>query len=281
MEIRTLDYRSEQAGEEFVDSLHRTGFAVLRNHTVSRDLLDGLYRDWAAFFASDEKYEYLCDLESAGGDRAGFIPQQVSETAIGHTEKDLKEFFHVVTGGPIPPRCEDHIRQYQELGLAFGAVLLGWMQQHAPTDVTADLSEPLPDMLCPDASLLRILHYPPLAGSERDNARRAAAHEDINLLTILPVSDQPGLQVRDNAGNWVDVAGIEGDLVINTGDMMQEATAKFFPSTTHRVVNPGGNIDNVSRISIPFFLTARLDVVLSARYTSGSYLDERLNLIQS
>ena len=61
--------------------------------------------------------------------------------------------------------------------------------------------------------------------------------------------------------------------------MMREATGNYYPSTTHRVVNPGGNVDNVSRISIPFFLTARLDVILSPSYTAGSYLDERLNLI--
>ena len=134
-------------------------------------------------------------------------------------------------------------------------------------------------MLCPDASVLRILHYPPLAGTESGDAQRAAAHEDINLITILPVSDQAGLQVKDNVGNWIDVAGIAGDLVINTGDMMREATGDYFPSTTHRVVNPGGDVENVSRISIPYFLTARLDVALSSRYTAGSYLEERLQLI--
>ena len=136
-----------------------------------------------------------------------------------------------------------------------------------------------PQMLGDAASLLRILHYPPLTGDEEENAVRAAAHEDINMITLLPVAEQPGLQVRDTDGTWIDVASIPGELVVNSGDMLREITAGYFPSTTHRVLNPGDNIANESRISIPFFLTPRFEIRLSEKYTSGSYLEERLKLI--
>ena len=279
MNIRTIDYKSPAAGQEFARSLHDTGFAMLRNHPVPGDLLDRLYDNWRTVFASDVKYRYHFDPDSEGGARAGFFPQQVSETAVGHPERDLKEFFHVVTDGPLPPECAGSTTEYQETALGLGISLLESLQQYTPASVTKALSEPLHEMLCLEASVLRILHYPPLQGSENPAAVRAAAHEDINLLTILPVSDQPGLQVKDTAGNWIDVAGNEGDLVINCGDMMSEATGGHYPSTPHRVLNPGGNIANVARISIPFFLTPRLDVVLSERYTAGDYLDERLRII--
>ena len=134
-------------------------------------------------------------------------------------------------------------------------------------------------MLSRDETLLRVLHYPPLDGSESPDALRAAAHEDINLITLLPVSNQAGLQVQDTANNWIDVSNVSGDIIVNSGDMLQEASGGYYPSTTHRVDNPGGRIENVSRISMPFFLTARPDVVLSERYTAGSYLEERLRLI--
>jgi isopenicillin N synthase-like dioxygenase len=137
----------------------------------------------------------------------------------------------------------------------------------------------LDKILSIDASLLRILHYPALNGDEELGAMRAAAHEDVNLLTILPVSEQPGLQVRDKAGHWHEVVGNVGDLIINSGDMLQEATGGFFPSTPHQVVNPEKNHDNVSRLSIPYFLTPRLDVRLSAQYTAGEFLAERLALL--
>lgn len=126
------------------------------------------------------------------------------------------------------------------------------------------------------ATLLRVLHYPPLTGEEEPGAIRAAAHEDINLLTILPAANEPGLQVKGTHGEWLDVPSDFGTLIINIGDMLQEASQGYFPSTTHRVINPtGGRRDN-SRISIPLFLHPNPDVVLSEKYTAGGYLEERL-----
>jgi len=65
-------------------------------------------------------------------------------------------------------------------------------------------------------------------------------------------------------------------LIVNIGDMLQEASGGYFPSTTHRVVNPDGADMTKSRISLPLFLHPRPDVVLSERHTAGSYLQERL-----
>ncbi len=279
MNIRTIDYESPDAGRHFVRSLHETGFAVLKNHPISGALLENIYGGWDRFFNSDEKQEFRFDPDNYDGTQQGYYPPQVSETAVGHSTRDLKEFFHVVPGERIPPALENEILDYRESTFELGAKLVDWIQHFTPADVTANLSEPFTDMLCSKASLLRVLHYPPLTGSENANAVRAAAHEDINLITILPVAEQPGLQVKDNEGNWIDVASVRGELVVNSGDMLLEATAGYFPSTMHRVINPTGDAANVSRISIPFFLTPRLEVVLSDRYTSGSYLEERLRLI--
>lgn len=281
MGIRTVDLQQADAGEEFVRSLHETGFAVLRNHPVARTTLDSIYRGWAAFFNSDEKLEFLYDPENRDGTQQGYHPVEVSETAVGHTVKDIKEYFHVVPGCRVPPALEQEIFDYRQAAFEIGRQLSDWLQQYSPPEITAKISEPFNEILSSDASLLRLLHYPPLTGAEEPGAVRAAAHEDINVLTILPVAEQPGLQVKDKAGNWVDVASIRGELVVNSGDMLKEMTDGYFPSTTHRVLNPSDNdnIDNVSRISVPFFLTARPDVVLSERYTSGSYLKERLSII--
>jgi isopenicillin N synthase-like dioxygenase len=277
--VQTIDCLSESAGQELTVSLHDTGFAVLRNHPIPNALLDSLYVKWMAFFKGDEKDRFRTDPDTNGGTQAGYFPPTVSETAVGHSTKDLKEFFHAVPGSPMPSGCADDTLQYHESAYRLGSHLLGLVQRHTPQDVIESLSEPLAGMLSREASLLRILHYPPLDGTENPEALRAAAHEDINLITVLPVSDQAGLQVQDTGGRWIDVSSQRGDIIINSGDMLQEASSGYFPSTTHRVDNPGAGIDNVSRISIPFFLTPRLDVVLSERYTSGSYLDERLRLI--
>jgi isopenicillin N synthase-like dioxygenase len=63
---------------------------------------------------------------------------------------------------------------------------------------------------------------------------------------------------------------------VNIGDMLQEASGGYFPSTSHRVVNPQGNDQTKSRVSLPLFLHPNPEVVLSERYTAKSYLKERL-----
>jgi isopenicillin N synthase-like dioxygenase len=281
MSIRTVDFRQPEAGQEFVRSLHETGFAVLKNHPVPAATLESIYRGWTEFFNSDEKYDFMHDPENRDGTQQGFHPLEVSETAVGHTVKDIKEYFHVVPGCRIPAKLEQEILQYRRAAFALGEQLCSWLQEFTPANVSARISQPFDAILCSHVSLLRLLHYPPLTGAEEPGAERAAAHEDINLLTILPVAEQAGLQVKDSRGDWVDVASVRGELVVNSGDMLKEMTADYFPSTTHRVVNPSndGHVQNISRISVPFFLTPRLDVVLSDRYTSGSYLQERLSLI--
>jgi isopenicillin N synthase-like dioxygenase len=125
-------------------------------------------------------------------------------------------------------------------------------------------------------TLLRILHYPPLTGDEEAGAIRAAAHEDINLLTILPAANEPGLQVQCQDGSWINVPSDFGNLIINIGDMLQEASGGYFPSTTHRVINPTGKASTKSRISLPLFLHPCSDVKLSEEHTQASYLLERL-----
>lgn len=279
MVVQTVNCQDSDAGQRLVASLHETGFAILKNHPISRALLEKLYVGWQQFFNSEEKHQFLFDPENKDGTQAGFHPSTFSETAVGHTTKDLKEYFHVVPGGQIPPALQDEILDYRQRALDFGATLLEWVRSHTPAYALRNIAEPLPGELSSKMSLLRILHYPPLTGGEQAQAVRAAPHEDINLLTLLPVALQPGLQVKGNSGEWIDLDSIRGEIIVNNGDMLKEATGGYFPSTTHRVINPRDASGNISRISIPFFLTPHSDYVLSDRYTAGSYLMERLQLI--
>ena len=126
-----------------------------------------------------------------------------------------------------------------------------------------------------------MLRYPPLAGDEPEGAMRAAAHEDINLLTVLPASNEAGLQVRDIRGNWHDVPCDFGSLAINSGDMLHLASGGYYPSTTHRVVNPSGDAARRSRLSLPLFLHPADDVVLAEGRTAFSFLQERIAELRS
>ncbi|MBY5922252.1 isopenicillin N synthase family dioxygenase [Ferrimonas balearica] len=273
MKLTAVDYRAPDAPSQFVESLRQTGFGVLKNHPIPQQLVESIYQDWQGFFDGDSKEQYHFNRET----QDGFFPATVSEVAKGHTVKDIKEYFHYYPWGQCPPEHKAQLASYYEQATSLAAELLTWVQQEGPAAVAAHYAEPLPSMIeGSDKSLLRVLHYPPLKGDETAGAIRAAAHEDINLLTILPAANAKGLQVKGRDGEWMDVPCDFGTLIVNIGDMLQEASGGYFPSTTHRVVNPEGEATNQSRISLPLFLHPRPEVVLSRRHTAHSYLMERL-----
>jgi isopenicillin N synthase-like dioxygenase len=273
MHLPVVDFQSPTAAADFCLSLHETGFGVLRNHPLDQALVEGIYAEWLNFFKSDAKHAYAQDPVKLDG----YFSPSVSETAKNHTQRDLKEFFHIYPWGRYPTEVSDAARRYYQAGSALATTLLGWVEAHSPADVKARYSMPLPDMLNgSDHTLLRVLHYPPLTGAEAPGAVRAAAHGDINLLTILPAATEPGLQVLGKDQAWHDVPCDFGLLIVNIGDMLQEASGHYYPSTVHRVLNPVGAGAQKSRISLPLFLHPRREVVLSERYTVGRYFEERM-----
>ena len=268
-----VDFQSSSAPADFCRSLHETGFGVLKNHPLDQTQVEGIYAEWLTFFRSGAKEVYAQDPLKFDG----YFSTAVSETAKNHQYKDVKEFFHIYPWGRYPKEVSDAARRYYQQGSALAAALLGWVEENSPEQVRAGYSMPLPEMLVgSDHTLLRVLHYPPLSGSEPPGAMRAAAHGDINLLTLLPAATEPGLQVLGKDGGWHDVPCDFGLLIVNIGDMLEEASGGYYPSTVHRVLNPVGTAARKSRVSLPLFLHPRREVVLSARHTVGSYFDERI-----
>ncbi|MDL5032203.1 2OG-Fe(II) oxygenase family protein [Pelomonas sp. APW6] len=273
MQVSVVDYRAPDAAERFTRSLHETGFGVLVNHPIPQPLVEKIYGDWLGFFNGDEKTGYAFSKET----QDGWFSTEISETAKGFTQKDIKEYFHIYPWGRIPPSLKDDAMQYYGLANGLAAELLSWVEKHTPADIAKNYREPLSHMIKDSSqTLLRVLRYPPLTGQEPAGSLRAAPHGDINLLTILPAANEPGLQVQAKDGSWVDVPCDFGMLIINIGDMLQEASQGYYPSTIHRVVNPTGEGAKKSRISLPLFLHPRNEVVLSDRYTAHAYLEERL-----
>jgi isopenicillin N synthase-like dioxygenase len=278
MQVAVVDYRSPSAPAEFTRSLRETGFAVLTNHPLPAELVQEMYDDWLAFFATEAKFSYPFTPDK----QDGYFSSEVSETAKGNTVKDIKEFFHVYPWGQYPTEVSDAARRLYDQAGALARALLDWVEAETPPEVAAKFSMPLSEMLDGSRStLLRILRYPPLTGLEPRGAVRAAAHEDINLLTVLPAANEPGLQVRDTKGVWHDVPCDFGSLAINVGDMLQLASGGYYPSTTHRVMNPIGESAKRSRISAPLFLHPANDVVLAEGRTAFSFLQERLRELRS
>jgi isopenicillin N synthase-like dioxygenase len=272
MQLERIDYRSSQADRLLTESLEQTGFAVLSNHPIEGLLIESVYQEWQEFFSSDRKQNYRFDPEQ----QTGYFPFKI-ETAKGNNAPDLKEFYHLYQGKSLPAGISDRTWQLFQALIDLGSELLGWIEQNLPVEVKQKFSIPLAEMINrSDRHLLRILHYPPILDSDQEHSIRAAAHEDINLITLLPGATSAGLEILNRAG-WQAIHSQGEDLVINVGDMLQLATANYLRSTTHRVVNPLTSTE--SRYSMPMFLHARPEVVLSEEHTVDSYLQERLRAI--
>lgn len=276
MYVATVNYNDPDAPQRFATSLRETGFGVITHHPVDPQLIYGAYADWERFFNSDAKSEY----RFKEGERRGYFPMDVSEKAKGYDVIDIKEYYQYLLQHSLPPQIGPSTTQLAQAQVALAKTLLKWIELETPADIAAQYSQPLSTMIeDPSRIMMRILHYPPLTGAEAPGAIRAAEHEDINLITLLPAATTTGLQVRDSKGQWHDIPADPGSIVVNVGDMLQECSRGYYKATTHRVCNPIDASANQSRYSMPLFLHPAGEVVLSERHTAHSYLTERLREI--
>lgn len=272
MNVLTVQYGSPQAASQFAQSLRDTGFAVLTHHPISTDLIHDTFQDWAKFFSNPAKMNYRFKPEL----QSGYFPFQ-TENAKHTSIKDLKEFFHYYPWTELPAELPKNTITLFNALQTLGSELLECLQNETPSEIKKNFSMPLPQMVTnSDETLLRPIHYPPLQGNEEPGAIRAAAHEDINIITLLPSATAPGLQVQDVHSRWHNVPCDPDSIVINAGDMLQMCSGGYYKSTTHQVINPMGEDSQKSRYSMPLFLHARPEVRLSELHTAESYLQERL-----
>ena len=273
--IQVIDFQSAEAPVKFTRSLKETGFAAIQNHSIDMDLVNDVYQEWENFFQSDYKHNYKFHPEQ----QDGYFPFGI-EHAKDYSQKDLKEFYHIYPWGRYPQEISSKTRELYQYLCDLAGTLLIWVEENTPKEVKSKFSIPLKEMVIKSPrNLLRIIHYPPMRDTDDPDEVRAAAHEDINLLTVLCSATAPGLQAQDLEDNWHEVPCDPGMLAVNTGDMLQMASGGYFPSTTHRVINPPNEARRSSRMSMPLFLHPHDNVKLSDTHTAGSYLTERLEEI--
>lgn len=256
---------SEQIGQSFSE----WGFAVVADHGISDDLIARAEDMSRAFFALPEEVKRSYHIPGGGGAR-GYTPFG-TEVAKDQTIHDLKEFWHIGRSLPsghnfepyMPPNIwpkelEEFQETFSEMFAAFdvaGSRILSAIARFL------NLSpEFFNDTVRDGNSVMRLIHYPPVP--EDSPAVRAAAHEDINTITLLIGAEEAGLELLDKQGNWRPVTPKPGELAVNIGDMLQRLTNNRLPSTTHRVVNPAPERRGHSRYSMPFFLHFRPDYLI-------------------
>ena len=274
IDIRSIDYTASDSSFEFERSLRETGFAIISNHPISKKLIDNVYDEWTLFFSSDKKNKYLFDAKN----QDGFFPYK-TENAKNAESKDLKEFFHFYPWGKLPKEIgESTFELYNQL-IDLGKKLLYWIEENSPKKIQNLYNTPLKEMISGSKNhLFRIIHYPPVPKNADNNSIRASEHEDINLITLLVAGSEPGLQVLGTDNKWYDVKCNKDTIVVNCGDMLSVATNNYYPSTTHRVVNPSIG-KNISRYSMPLFLHPKSDILLKDDLKAKDFLDNRLKEI--
>ncbi|MDX2191482.1 MAG: 2-oxoglutarate and iron-dependent oxygenase domain-containing protein [Bacteroidota bacterium] len=297
---------NEEQKHAFVSELGKAfneiGFVAVKNHGLTSELSDELYKAYQKFFALPQEIKSKYEIPNGAGQR-GYTGKG-KETAKGFKTPDLKEFYHTgqenkpkeaelsihypdnVWPVEIPELSTISIKTFKILEQA-GIQLLRAIALYLHLE-----SDYFDEKVATGNSILRAIHYFPIENPtfEKEEAVRAAAHEDINLITLLMGASADGLQIQKKDGSWVAVTALPDQIVVNVGDMLARLTNDILKSTTHRVVNPPKELMHLPRYSMPFFMHPRADMDLTCLpqcikienpkhytdMTAGEFLDERL-----
>lgn len=267
MDVKVCNLRSNDFEENLIDSVRNTGFVVVTHHGIDHSFIKETQMAWKMFFLGDKtSKELFINPKDPNMGYKGFK----SEKAVGAKKPDLKEFFHWKPGQKMPHEVwaltQHMFYQLEDVSMK----ILGVLDRHY------DIPNPGFQDACWDSdnTLLRTLYYPALDFKSEPGAVRAAAHEDINFITLLVAASAPGLQVQDKRGNWHDVPHEENSITVNIGDMLQLASGGLYRSTTHRVVNPDSSSSD--RLSMPLFVHPHGSTLLADGITAQKFLEQRL-----
>lgn len=261
MEVKVANLQSDEFEKDLMESIINTGFVVITNHGIPDSLIREAQFNWRKFFLQPQILKD--DFINGNNPNMGYKGMR-TETAVGAKVADLKEYFHWKPGQDISQN------QMRPTSMLFD-LLEGVADRILKVIDEKDGTRYAEDCFKSSSTIVRALYYPELDFDAEKEAIRAAAHEDINCITLLVAASAPGLQVMDKNGKWFDVPHEDNSIVVNIGDMLQLASGGKYKSTTHRVVNMEGD-----RISMPLFVHPHGDTVLAPGKTAAQYLAERI-----
>ena len=302
VDLRDFLSENPEKKQRFIDEIgmayENIGFVALKGHFLNENLVSELYEEVKNFFNLPLEVKQKYEIPGIGGQR-GYVSFG-KESAKGKKEGDLKEFWHFgqyVEDDPIRAKeypenvIVEELPKFNDVGKTTYRMLektakyvLRSLALHLGLEETY-----FDHFIRNGNSILRPIHYPPIT-SEPKGAVRAAAHGDINLITLLMGAQGRGLQVQNHRGEWIDAIAEPDELMINVGDMLSRHSNNKLKSTIHRVVNPPKELWGSSRYSIPFFMhpisEMELDVLDNCideknpkhfdDITAGEFLEERL-----
>ncbi len=279
-EIPVLDLGPFLAGEagaaerlagELRYAQENIGFYFVVNHGVPMDLIRRGYAELERVFALPEEEKLKL---RATDTRPGYVPPNstvyVTSPVNKNTKGDLNEVLRYVNErtpdhpgrqagrrfhGPNPwpenlPGFKETIKECHHALASLGRRMLPLYA--LALDKPADFFEPFFD---DPLWTTRNSHYPVMEAEE--NQYGISPHQDHGFMTLLPLSDVPGLEIRTRAGNWINADHmIDGAIIINTGEFLNRWTNGRFLASPHRVIPP-----KTDRYSMALFFNPSPDTI--------------------
>ena len=273
----------QSVAQQINEACRDIGFLLIAGHHVPEDLIQAVDQVSREFFDLQLE-EKMRVVRPAPDVTRGYIPlegESVARSRGEYAPGDLNESLMI---GPVKVGDEAYYRSpaagkhfapnlWPERPVALREIYTTYFQ------VMSDLARTLmrlfalaldqpetffDDKIDKHISRLRVRNYPAPQEPPQPGQLRAGAHSDYGSLTILKTEDKPGgLQVYNQASEWVDVPIVPGCFIVNLGDLMAHWTNDHWVSTLHRVVNPPMETADLSRRqSLVFFHNPNYDAVV-------------------
>ncbi|MYB25169.1 MAG: isopenicillin N synthase family oxygenase [Acidimicrobiia bacterium] len=271
------DRPSPELAEELCSVGHEVGFMLVVGHGVPERLHDATYDMMRRFFSLPVEQKRLIDKRASRHFR-GWEPVGTEYT---NNRPDIREQIDCWSEWPAsaPDAEPEYLRLLGpnqwlpddvlaghealsnewsgQLGVLAGRLLAAmWQGLGLPA---ADLERFIGDR---PMSLTKFIHYP----ATPPGGAGVNAHHDTGFLTVLSPGSSPGLQVQNQAGDWIDVPLLPGSFVVNLGESLQAMTGNYLVATPHRVMS------STERYSTAHFYGPSLEAPLAPLPLEGRFV---------
>ena len=219
-----------------------TGMFRLTEHGLENQF-ENFLKNMKAYFS--QPLGHKKKLERSEKNPWGYYDRELTKN-----KRDWKEIFDLIASSSSD--VFDSEMRWPETPILFKEINLDWHKKNRDIAITllgkislilgAPEEELTKFFVKEDTSFLRLNHYPVCnnpAESHRDFVDDGHLgiydHTDAGALTILFQSETPGLQIREGS-HWKLIPSEEGELIVNTGDLLQIWSNDRFPAPVHRVL---------------------------------------------
>jgi len=289
IDFREYKRKPVDIGQKLQDALHSTGFAYLKNTSLTSNIICQSLTQAEWFF--DQPQPFKQELAVTDTNKYGYYhylgnPASTQSSPIEaflianptYTQLALKKDYFQIPG--VDPQTVEVIKQHSNqwpqniqfqkdisnffdscarasseilttLAMSFGLGPDYFTQYHRQADCTMELKRyPPRQVQTPKTiSIAGAEHIQLPVKATKEQECHLNPHVDLSTISILVQNQSPGFQVRTKDGSWIDAPALQDCILINTGDVMHRWTNQYFPSTIHRVLE----VNETPRLSVVYF----------------------------